>query len=254
MVLKNKNAKKENEVKELPKTFVVIDFETTGVDPKKDRIVEVGAVRFTEGEPVALFNCMVKQDLELYPLSAEMQKITGHTPEDIAKGLDEELAMLMLFDFIGGDALIVGQNILFDWEFLTEAMCRHWDYIAGANAAGANAAGANAAAMGFDECQYNLLDTLTIGRERKPYPHRLPNLCKYYGVEQSSWHSAYYDAVATGELALAMHAEDKYYAPGKQVADYINVIGFKRQYGEPTWVPSWVTLKPQGNVTIKEGK
>lgn len=172
-----------------------------------------------------------------------MQDMTGHTPEDIAKGMDEDKAMSLLFDFIADAELLVGHNLLFDFEFLTQGMQRNWDYIAGSDAV----------AVSFEDNVYDMIDTLTIGRDRKKYPHRLANMCQYYGIEQQNWHSAYYDCLATGDLLLAMHAEDKDYPEGKQVADYINLIGYKRQYGEPTWVPSWVTLKPQGNMSVKEG-
>ena len=30
--------------------FVAVDIETTGLDPKRDRIVEIGAVRIREGK------------------------------------------------------------------------------------------------------------------------------------------------------------------------------------------------------------
>ena len=32
-------------------TYVALDFETTGLDPKVDRIIEVAAIRFVNGEP-----------------------------------------------------------------------------------------------------------------------------------------------------------------------------------------------------------
>lgn len=237
-MIKKPATKAVHTVKPLPDTWVCLDFETTGLDPTKSAIIEIGAVRFTRGEPVAIFNTLVKQDLTMFPLSEDMIKATGHTPEDISKGMDEVTAIRVLYEFLTVieqendiDAVVVGQNVLFDYEFFAHALLRN----------------------GEIEPTNHLIDTLTIGRDRKPYPHRLPNLCKAYGVEQVEWHSAYFDALATGELLLAMHAEDTDYPEGKQVADYINVIGYKRQYGEPSWVPNWVTLKPQGNMNVKEG-
>jgi len=222
-----KKISKAYSVKEMPLSFTVIDFETTGLDPTNSAIIEIGAVRFTEFEPVAMFNTMVCQDPVLYPMSEEMTKLTGHTTEDIAKGLTEELAIDVLIQFID-DSLVVGQNILFDYSFLTTA----------------------AEGYGY-ALEHDLLDTLTIARDRKPYPHKLESLCKYYGVENMAWHSAYYDALATGQVLLAMYAEDHTYIAGKQVMDYVNVIGYKRKYGEPSWIPGWTTLKAQGSTTVQ---
>lgn len=241
----------------LPKTFVVIDFETATlgdkVDPSVDLPIELAAVRFTEGEVVATLNFMIQQDIET--LNPKVTELTGHTLEDVRRGIPEQLAMRLLVDFIDWhDAgawytnehpVIVGQNVLFDYEIFTRAVNRNFRFIAGEDIACATDYNA----------QHSLYDTLTIGRDRTPYPHRLMNLCQRYGVTLGDWHSAIADAIATGQLFLAMHEEDKTLPKGsKQVAEYKNVIGYKKQYGVPTWVPSWVTIKPQGNVIIDENK
>jgi DNA polymerase III epsilon subunit-like protein len=36
----------------LPRTYVALDLETTGLNPDKDAIIEVGAVKFRDGEIV----------------------------------------------------------------------------------------------------------------------------------------------------------------------------------------------------------
>jgi DNA polymerase III epsilon subunit family exonuclease len=205
--------------KPLPRTFCALDLETTGFDRENDRIIEIGAVRFTEGEPVAIFNTLVNPEREL---SAEMEQMAGHTNADLQKGLIEEDAMRMLESFIARST-VVGHNVIFDYEFIHRTYVRYE----------------------INSPVNDLIDTLTISRDRYPYPHKLPDMCKKLGIELVGWHSAYFDALACGELLLALQKE-------KSVADYINVIGWKRQYGEPTWAPDWVTLKPQGNVIVNE--
>lgn len=215
-------------VKPLP-PFVAIDFETTGFDRVNDRIIEIGAVRFVDGEPTAVFNTLVQYDGELKP---EITKHTGHTSEDLAKGMEEVMAIQILQKFIASaevnweDSIIVGHNVLFDFEFLWRAIGRNFTLPSSNNP---------------------LIDTLTIGRDRRPYPHKLPDMCKAYSVTQGDWHSAYFDALACGELLLKMHKE-------KSVLDYINVIGWKRQYGQPEWAPDYVKLKPQGTLHVQEGR
>ena len=40
-------------------TYVALDFETTGLDHKVDRIIEVAAIRFVDGEPKKRFSTLV---------------------------------------------------------------------------------------------------------------------------------------------------------------------------------------------------
>jgi DNA polymerase III epsilon subunit-like protein len=220
------------DVPPIPSTFVAVDLETTGFDREKDAIIEIGAVRFTEGEPVAVFNTMVRQDPDGYPVTPEITKATGHTAADVAKGMGEEEAIDTLRRFTCdkfAEIPLVGHNILFDYGFIYQA----------------------ARAYGYDPCE-DLFDTLTIARERHPYPHKLPDMCRLYGIEAGAWHSAYYDALACGQLFLKMHEYDTKYPIGRHVADYKNVIGWKKQYGPPDWYPDWIKLIPQGNVTVVE--
>ena len=58
--------------------------------------------------------------------------------------------------------------------------------------------------------------------------------------------------MATGDVFVAMCAEDDKYAPDKQVMDYVNLIGYKAKYCPPSEVPTWVILKSQGSINIKE--
>lgn len=212
----------------LPETYVSLDFETTALSPASGRVIEIGAVRYTNGDPVAIFNCMVYQDPAEFPITEEVTKLTGHTQEDVLKGVDEAMAMDMLLSFCGGyGELIVGQNILFDYSFLNAAAERNGWAI-----------------------QFDLLDTLTIARDRKPYPHKLIDLARHYNITTEGFHSAYYDAMTAGEVLLQMVQEDISIQPGKRAMDYVNVIGYKNQYGPPEWAPDWVKLVGQGSSRV----
>lgn len=37
-------------------SYVVVDVETTGLDPKKDRLLEIGALKILEGRPAGTFS------------------------------------------------------------------------------------------------------------------------------------------------------------------------------------------------------
>lgn len=99
-------------------TYVAFDFETTGLYPEKDRIVEIGAVRFTSRGPSERFKTFLDPGIPI-PLSAS--EIHGIT-DDMVRGMPAISTVLPRFiDFIG-DSALVAHNINFDKAFLDTAM------------------------------------------------------------------------------------------------------------------------------------
>jgi predicted DnaQ family exonuclease/DinG family helicase len=101
--------------------FVAIDLETTGMDPERDSIIEVGAIRFSlDGDLGESFASLVALER---PLPPEIARLTGIQPEELAAAppLGEVLTHLERFV---GDAWIVGHNVAFDLEFLEGASLR----------------------------------------------------------------------------------------------------------------------------------
>jgi len=101
--------------------FVAIDFETTGVDPTKDRIIEVAVIRFTDGEPTDKFVRLVNPERKISDLIVNITHITNDMVKDapIEKDIVQDL-----FDFIG-DSPITAHNTPFDIAFLKELGKRH---------------------------------------------------------------------------------------------------------------------------------
>lgn len=100
--------------------FVVLDVETTGLQPSRQRIVEIALVRFTGGQPVQQWESLVNPQRRL---PAYIAKLTGID--------DELLATAPTFDAIAGaaidllaDAVVVGHNVDFDLGFLNEELKR----------------------------------------------------------------------------------------------------------------------------------
>jgi len=100
-------------------TFVAFDFETTGLYPERDRIIEIGAVRFTTVlGPSDRFKTFLDPGIPI-PLSAS--EIHGIT-DDMVRGMPAISTVLPRFiDFIG-DSTLVAHNINFDKAFLDTAM------------------------------------------------------------------------------------------------------------------------------------
>ena len=100
------------------RAYVALDLETTGLDPARDRITEVGALRFdAEGRELAAWERLVDPGV---PIPPEIRRMTGITDADVrgrpafAEVADELAAFV-------GDAPIVGQNVGFDLGFLAAA-------------------------------------------------------------------------------------------------------------------------------------
>lgn len=110
----------------IPEEFVVFDTETTGLDARKHRLLEIGAVFFNKKDyretgEIKTFQCFIRQEGEI-PESAT--KINGITNEMVVDGDTEVAALKNFFDFIG-DAKIFAYNAPFDMRFLQAAAARN---------------------------------------------------------------------------------------------------------------------------------
>lgn len=107
-------------------TYVALDLETTGLEPERDRIIEVGAVRFTSGGVEAEFSTLVNPGRRLTPF---IERLTGISNALVASAPPLDQVRDNLVRFLDG-AVIVGHNIAFDLEFLRRSgLLRHADAI-----------------------------------------------------------------------------------------------------------------------------
>ena len=108
------------EKKELPEYFdkelIFIDLETTGFNPHNDEIIEIGALKVTNGVVIERFQKLIKINKQL---SQEIVNITGITEDLLEKdGIPIEDALKEMLKFIG-DRKMIGHNLIdFDLKFL----------------------------------------------------------------------------------------------------------------------------------------
>jgi len=107
----------------LPDRFVVFDLETTGLDPNKHEIIEIGAIRVNrDSEMHETFQTLV---IPKKRVPRKITEITGIDQKMIdADGQSLEKALKDFLDFIG-DLPLVAFNAEFDMSFLRRAADMH---------------------------------------------------------------------------------------------------------------------------------
>ncbi|MBU6428675.1 MAG: 3'-5' exonuclease, partial [Cyanobacteria bacterium REEB65] len=101
----------------MPSIYNVIDLETTGLDYKLDKILEIGAVRLLDGAPVAEFHALLNPGVQLRPSNIAIHGITPEMVRDCPALAD----VLPTFLQFLGDAPVVAHNAAFDSNFLNFA-------------------------------------------------------------------------------------------------------------------------------------
>lgn len=95
----------------------ILDFETTGLDRKEDRIVEIGALSFDTSDYriVDVYSTLVKPEK---PISKEAQKVTGLKTEDIESfGGRDSATLLFLAKKLVNTDIVLAHNAEFDRAF-----------------------------------------------------------------------------------------------------------------------------------------
>ncbi|MAV90008.1 MAG: DNA polymerase III subunit epsilon [Bdellovibrionaceae bacterium] len=96
--------------------FIAFDLETTGFLPGVDRIVELGAVRFINGEVEAIFSTLIDPEMSMPQAASRVNGIT----DDMLKGKPKIEELLEPFAEFCGDDFLVAHNAAFDTQFLTK--------------------------------------------------------------------------------------------------------------------------------------
>lgn len=97
--------------------FVCVDCETTGLNPKEDKIIEVGVIRFTLEEILEEFESLVDPESEIPAASLEIHHINASMLKDKPK-IKEVLPSVFR---TMNNRIIVGHGIGFDLEVLDVA-------------------------------------------------------------------------------------------------------------------------------------
>ena len=165
-------------------SYVSIDLETTGLNPKLDKIIEIGAIKVIDGKKADTFSAFVNPGRKL---EERIMELTGITQQQVDEAEEIEQILPKLLVFLE-DLPLLGHRILFDYSFLKKAAVNQ--------------------RFSFEKTG---IDTLRIARVFLPeLEHRtLEYLCKYYEIPHTA-HRAIGDAEATSQLYQLL--AEKYYA------------------------------------------
>ena len=94
--------------------FVALDTETTGLDPKRDRVITIGAVGIIDG-----YIALADSFEALLKIAYNQSAVTVHgvTRDEAKDGMDERDALQAFLGYLR-DGVIVGHHIGFDIEIL----------------------------------------------------------------------------------------------------------------------------------------
>jgi DNA polymerase-3 subunit epsilon/ATP-dependent DNA helicase DinG len=98
----------------MPKTYVALDLETTGLEPSRDEIIEIGAVRFDRDHVIEEFSTLVNPGRPIPPFIVEL---TGITNRDVKDAIGSREATRQTAEFVGRDP-VIGHNVGFDLAFM----------------------------------------------------------------------------------------------------------------------------------------
>ena len=101
--------------------FVVLDSETTGLDPIRDRLITIGAVAVIDGEILLEDSIEVMCKLDYNRSSVTVHGITRDETRD---AMEEPEALAAFLDYLK-DGVIVGHHIGHDIQALNVAYQRH---------------------------------------------------------------------------------------------------------------------------------
>ena len=155
--------------------FVVFDLETTGFSPKKNKIIEIGAVKVQQGKITERFSSFVNPQI---PIPFDIEELTGIRDDMV---IDAPLIEEILPEFMEfcKDCVMVAHNAEFDMSFI-QKNCEDLHL----------------------NCDFTVADTVAMARFLLPQLNRykLDTVAKAVGVSLENHHRAVDDAACTAEI------------------------------------------------------
>jgi predicted DnaQ family exonuclease/DinG family helicase len=98
----------------MPATYVALDLGTTGLDPSRDEIIEIGLVRFDDERELDALHTLIHPGR---PIPADVTELTGISDQDVVTAPPLSAVRGRVARFVG-DSILVGHDVGFHLRFL----------------------------------------------------------------------------------------------------------------------------------------
>lgn len=158
---------------QFPKDFIIIDLETTGLDPKYNDIIEISALKIRNNEITDTFDTLINPG---YPIGSFISELTGITDDMLAEAPKIQAVLPSLHEFIGND-ILMGHNAHFDINFLYD----------------------NFDCFLNQSLSNDFVDTMRLAKRilREQEHHRLIDVAEAFGITVETTHRALADCHTT---------------------------------------------------------
>ena len=178
--------------------YIVFDIETTGLSQKKNKIIEIGAVKVKDGEEIDRFSEFINPE---GPIPYSIEQLTSITDEMVMHAPTVDVLLPKFLEFCGDD-IVVAHNAAFDTGFIKK--------------------NAKDLGMKFDN---TIMDTMTLSHVLLPELGKftLDRVCKALNVKNEHHHRAVDDANATAKIFVKLY--EMLVERGVKTVEDVNELG-----------------------------
>ena len=178
--------------------YIVFDIETTGLSQKKNKIIEIGAVKVKDGEEIDRFSEFINPE---EPIPYSIEQLTSITDEMVMHAPTVDVILPKFLKFCGDD-IVVAHNAAFDTGFIKK--------------------NAKDLGMKFDN---TIMDTMTLSHVLLPELGKftLDRVCKALNVKNEHHHRAVDDANATAKIFVKLY--EMLVERGVKTVEDVNELG-----------------------------
>ena len=183
---------------DLDTEYIVFDIETTGLSQKKNKIIEIGAVKVKDGEEIDRFSEFINPE---EPIPYSIEQLTSITDEMVMHAPTVDVILPKFLEFCGDD-IVVAHNAAFDTGFIKK--------------------NARDLGMKFDN---TIMDTMTLSHVLLPELGKftLDRVCKALNVKNEHHHRAVDDANATAKIFVKLY--EMLVERGVKTVEDVNELG-----------------------------